>query len=637
MKRWGIVSRALFLGLTPAAVIAVILASYFVSSRMDDLQNSLEQRGAVVARQLAYTSEQPISTGNLATLQSLAEAAIREADISAVTITRADGKVVALSGVQDHVAPTPTSAKTLSFRSSIPHGQTKDFIKSGDGDGVLGTVEVRVSTASTLHAKNQMLTHGVGITLLGLALTAILALRMSRYITYPIQKLAETVKELSRGNLGARVTIGAPGELQALEEGINTMAAALQSAQAHLDKRIQEVKAGLALQAGSEARALTSQKEAAEAANRAKSRFLAAATHDLRQPLHALGLFSGALLEKIRYPDVRNLVVNINKSVESLDGLFNSLLDISKLDAGVIEPNRAAFALQTLFDKLTRDYQQQAQQKGITFRIRPCSYVVYSDATLIERIMRNLISNAVAYTDQKGVLVGARKRGDQVRIEVWDCGRGIAQANLKDIFEEFYQLGNLERDRSKGLGLGLAIVSRLARLLDSEVTVRSAPPKGSVFSFEIPLTLIEPQPQLSYSTPALNNLIGAFIVLIDDEHAVLEGMRALLTDWGCRLILADSIESALTQLKTADAVPDLLIADYRLRDDATGIEALARLQTEYGAGIPGILITGDTSPDRLREAKASGYYILHKPVRAPKLRTLLSYALEQYKKALKEE
>ena len=628
MKRWGIVGRAVFLGLIPAVAVTAILTVYFLNSRLADLQSALELRAASMARHLALAGEQPLAMGDEARLQRLVKLALQDPNVSTITLSGADGQALA-KGVNAQAGVHPAgNAKMLSIRQAIPLG----VLNPGISSSAMGMVEVTLTNDASAEVSRQVLTRGMGVALLVLALTALLALRLAHAFVKPIQKLAEAAKALAGGNLTTRVALNSSGELRALEECVNSMAAALQSAQENLDRQIQTVSAEMALRAGSEARALTSQKEAAEAANRAKSRFLAAATHDLRQPLHALGLFSGALLEKIRYPEVRELVVNINKSVEALDGLFNSLLDISKLDAGVIEPARAAFALQTLFDKLMRDYQPQALNKGISFRVRPSSHVVYSDAALVERIMRNLISNAVAHTDHNGVLVGARQRGDQVRIEVWDCGPGIESANLKDIFQEFYQLGNPERDRSKGLGLGLAIVARLARLLDSKVNVRSKVGKGSIFSFDLPLTHIKPQPEVSYTTPALNNLIGAFIVIIDDEQAVLEGMRALLTDWGCHLVLADSVADALNQLKDEPA-PDLFIADYRLRDGATGIQALARLQKEYGMGIPGILITGDTSPDRLREAKASGYYILHKPVRAPKLRTLLGYALEQYKKA----
>ena len=626
MKRWGIVGRALFLGLIPAAVVAALLSIYFYNSRLADLQTAIELRAASVARHLVLAVEQPLALGDVARLQLLVTLASQDPDVSAITLSGADGRVLA-KAVNTQAGGLPVGdTKMFSIRQTIP-----SELKPEVGSKSAGMVEVTVANGAATQVVKQILTRSIGVALLVLALAAMLALRLAYDFVNPIRKLAEAAKALAAGNLGTRVALNSNGELRALEECVNNMAAALQSAQENLERQIQTVSAEMALRAGAEARALTSQKEAAEAANRAKSRFLAAATHDLRQPLHALGLFSGALLEKIRYPEVRELVVNINKSVEALDGLFNSLLDISKLDAGVIEPARAPFALQTLFDKLMRDYQHQALSKGIVFRLRPSTHVVYSDAALVERIMRNLVSNAVALTGHNGVLVGARKRGDQVRIEVWDCGPGIEAANLKDIFQEFYQLGNPERDRSKGLGLGLAIVQRLARLLDTKVNVRSKVGRGSMFSFELPLTQIQPQPEVSYTTPALNNLIGAFIVIIDDERAVLEGMRALLTDWGCRLILADSVTDALNKLK-GESVPDLLIADYRLREGATGIQALARLQKEYGLGIPGILITGDTSPDRLREAKASGYYILHKPVRAPKLRTLLSYALEQYKK-----
>ena len=229
---------------------------------------------------------------------------------------------------------------------------------------------------------------------------------------------------------------------------------------------------------------------AAEAANRAKSQFLAAASHDLRQPMHSLGLFAATLSERVRDPEVRGIIDNINASVEALESLFNELLDISKLDAGVIQPNLSSFPIEPLFERMRIDYGPGAADKGIRLSIVRSGAVIYSDPLLVERMLRNLIVNAVHYTAKGGVVVGCRPRGDRYSIEVWDSGVGIAADKLDKIFDEFYQVGNPERDRRKGLGLGLAIVKRIEQLLGYQTQVLSRPDRGSVFRFTAPRGLI---------------------------------------------------------------------------------------------------------------------------------------------------
>ena len=374
---------------------------------------------------------------------------------------------------------------------------------------------------------------------------------------------------------------------------------------------------------------VTAKKDEAERANVAKSRFLAAASHDLRQPLHAMALFVSALQEKSRESETRRILDQLTLSVEALEGLFHALLDVSKLDAGIVRPEVRGFSVQALFDRIGREFAEEAADKGLRLRLMPTRAFVHSDATLLERILRNLVSNAIHYTRTGGVVVGCRRRGGDLRIDVCDSGIGIDPSHFTDIFQEFYQVGNPERDRDKGLGLGLAIVDRLARLLRHPVTVVSVPSRGSVFSVTVPrgdTAAIEPEPPQPAEIIG-GNLGGALLVVIDDERAVLEGMREVLQQWGCRPLLAGSADEALAQLAAAGQRPTAVIADYRLRAGETGIAAIERIQSEYGADIPGVIITGDTAPDRLREAEASGYHLLHKPVRPARLRALLSFLL----------
>ena len=374
--------------------------------------------------------------------------------------------------------------------------------------------------------------------------------------------------------------------------------------------------------------ALTAKKEEAERANVAKSRFLAAASHDLRQPLHAMALFVSALRDKT-HDETRPIVDKLTASIEALEGLFHALLDISKLDAGIVRPEVSDFHVQLLFDRIGREYAVEAAVKELRFACVPTRAVVRSDATLLERILRNLVSNAIRYTHVGGVVIGCRRRGGKIGIEVWDSGVGIEPTHHKEIFQEFYQVENPERDRSKGLGLGLAVVDRLARLLNHPLRFVSMPGRGSVFSVVVPHGEASATvPDVPAPAEFIGGKLGdALVVVIDDERAVLDGMREVLQEWGARPLLATSADDALEQLAHTTPRPAVVIADYRLRGEDTGVQAIQRIQSVYGTAIPGVLITGDTAPDRLREAEASGYQLLHKPVRPARLRALLSFLL----------
>jgi signal transduction histidine kinase len=368
----------------------------------------------------------------------------------------------------------------------------------------------------------------------------------------------------------------------------------------------------------------------AEEANRAKSSFLAAASHDLRQPLHAMALFVSALRSKNRDAETRPIVEHLSASVEALEGLFDALLDISKLDAGIVHAEIRDFPLQTVFDRVERDCASQAEDKGLRLRLAPTRAIVRSDPTLVERIVRNLATNAIRYTKRGGVVVGCRRAGaGRLRVAVHDSGIGISREHLPEIFKEYFQVGNPERDRSKGLGLGLAIVERLAALLDHKVDVWSVSGRGSVFSIGVPrgdAARVEAAP--AQAVEVIQDTLGdALVVVIDDEAAVRDGMREVLRQWGCRPLLAGSADEALAQLAAGGSAPAAVIADYRLREGENGIAAIGKIRAAHGAAIPGVIVTGDTAPDRLREAEASGYHLLHKPVRPIQLRALLSFLL----------
>jgi signal transduction histidine kinase len=367
------------------------------------------------------------------------------------------------------------------------------------------------------------------------------------------------------------------------------------------------------------------QKELAEQANLAKSAFLAAASHDLRQPIHALGLFVGALRGVAMAPEGERLIGQIEQSAAAMDGLFSALLDISKLDAGAVEVRPQVFVIGALLARICSDFGAEAQAKGIGLTALPCGVAVESDPLLMERILRNLVANAVRYTASGRVLAGCRRRGGRLAVQVWDTGRGIPPAEQERIFGEYYQLGNPERDRTKGLGLGLAIVRRLARLLDCPVRVRSVPGRGSCFEVELPVARTLPAEHIAPAEAGAPAASGAkMIVVIDDERAIREAMTDQLRFWGHEVMTAAGADEAIAKLSAYHGRPDLIICDYRLRSEEDGIEAVARLRADYNETIPAMLITGDTAPDRLREAHASDLLLLHKPVSSAKLRRAIA-------------
>ena len=365
---------------------------------------------------------------------------------------------------------------------------------------------------------------------------------------------------------------------------------------------------------------------AAEAADRGKTQFLAAASHDLRQPLHAMGLFAATLSAKVQDRDVRNLVTSINASVEALEQLFSALLDISKLDTDAVVPNRSHFPLAPLLSRLERDMAPLAAAKDLRLAIVETRAWVDSDPLLLERILSNLVSNAIRYTARGGIVVAARPRGDSIVLEVWDSGVGIAPAERERIFEEFYQVGNVERHSSKGMGLGLAITRRLATLLGHGLRVDSRPGLGSRFAIELPRVAPKsssapaPLDIASGEHPPL--LAGAQVAVIDDELAVVDGMRALYSAWGADVVAAASGDDLLAALGETGRYPDLIVADYRLARGELGSDVVARLRDELGLPIPAVLISGDLSVATQRVMKASDCEVLVKPVLPGELRTL---------------
>lgn len=362
-------------------------------------------------------------------------------------------------------------------------------------------------------------------------------------------------------------------------------------------------------------------KEEAEQANVAKSRFLAAASHDLRQPVQSLMLFVHLLRQRLTGHPEEPLVASVQQALDVLKELLDSILDLSRLDAGVIEAHTADVPANAILSRIASEYGPRFAEKGLSLKVRLSDAVVFADPMLLGRVLGNLVENALKYTARGGVLVGARRHGDRLRFEVWDTGVGIPANRVEEIFGEFVQLDNPERDRTRGLGLGLAIVRRLTSLLDYPLTVRSRPGRGSVFTVSAPMAEAAPQPVEPVESPApAPARIPA--VVIDDEQIILEGLQAMLEDWDCSVVAACDLDGALRAVERAGMRPELLVVDYRLRGGQTGLDAVKAFRERFGAGLRVILLSGDTQI--IAPEDAPGVRFARKPIAPNQLRALFA-------------
>jgi len=381
---------------------------------------------------------------------------------------------------------------------------------------------------------------------------------------------------------------------------------------------------------------------AAEAANRAKSQLLAAASHDLRQPLHALGLYVAALAARARDAEWRPLVTHVESAANALELQFAQLLDLSRLDAGALTPERGDVALGALFARIRTEFAPQAAARGLTLRIVPTRLVADSDPTLLERIVGNLVANGIRYTSRGSVLLGARRCGARVAIDVIDTGIGIATSHRQRIFEEFYRVRDDARPSQtrRGMGLGLAIVRRFADLLGHEIALDSREGRGSRFRVLVPLSTQRsslrrvravPPAVESHGTPSC---LGRVVAVIDDDAATLDAMQTLFETWGAIVVCGETVESLIGEIGDLERYPDLIVADLRLADNRSGIDAVRQLRHELGTPTPAIIVSGDTGSSAEREARAAGLMLLPKPVVAATLRATAISLMTQHSVAM---
>jgi signal transduction histidine kinase len=440
----------------------------------------------------------------------------------------------------------------------------------------------------------------VAFALGSIILALILGYVISLSLTGPVTEVEAGLEQIAAGDFSQRVSVINRDELGALAANVNKTSE-------QLGCLYQQI----------------------ELANLAKSRFLAAASHDLRQPLHALNLFLDQLRHERAHAERDRLLARIDTAVASMNELFNALLDISRLDAGVLAPNPSDFPLDRLLKRIETTFMAAARDKGLRLRIVSSRAWVHSDFILLERILLNLVSNAVRYTERGGIVIGSRRRGDCARIDVCDSGVGIPEGQRRNIFGEFVQLGSEEREGAAGLGLGLAIVDRLCGLLGHPIELGSRVGTGSRFSILVPAVPAGVAVIGGSAAPRAEPIAGAgkLVVIIDDDESVRDSTCGLLQQWGCIVVAAGSVDAALANLAELGKQPDLIISDYRLAHGKTGFESIDRMRRSCGAQIAAFLISGDTAPERLREAHESGYYLLHKPVMPITLRSVVTQLL----------
>lgn len=627
LKTWGIRQRVIFVAVMPATFIAIVLAAYFLLLRYADAEKQLADRGQALIRLLTPAAEYGVFSGNREELQQLATSLTQSADVKTVIIYDRNGMQLAQAGDASPV-PGPQAlhdgwsdlsgddrAQTLHAKIWPTTMAISDPLNwAGENNPerkAIGSITLVLSRAELLSRKQEMMAVTLSVALLALALATLLALRLSADVSAPILALQQVVERIRSGQLEVRAARHPANTLRSLEDGINDMAAALMAGRDQLENRIAKATAEL-----------QQKKEDAELASIAKSRFLAAASHDLRQPLHALVLFSAELMSKADSTASRRLAGQINAAIASLGELLDGLLDFSRVDLGAARPELQATDLDALLARVIDMHRSSAQSKGLHLRHHRTRIHVMSDPLLLYRMVSNLVANALRYTERGGVLVGVRRAGGKARIEVWDTGIGIPEEHRSLVFQEFYQTDNPERNPRKGLGLGLSLVERLARLLDHPLSLNSAPGKGSVFGITLPRCLPAAAPNAGGPAIGAAGDFDAFVLVVGMDETTCESLCRQLHGWGCRTTCIATADAATGRSRER---PDLILFDGSKLDEAR------QLLESYAASgpAPAMVLIGGTSVNAGRWPAESRVMSLEKPVRPAKLRALLHHLLDE--------
>ena len=632
MMMGSIRARMLLAALLPVILVAVVLSAVALAVRMGDLTESHSLRARSLVRQLAASSEYGLFSANISHLQALANGALREPDVHAVIIVDGKGQIlvragrpglsqtIVISEVEGQAVDSATGREVLWQPIAESLIKVDDLFETWAVDRVprqrqLGHVLIEFSRETLDRQSREMLLLGAAITLAGLLFGGALAVRLGQGVVRPVLRVSQLIERLGRGELWARSPLLPGDPLRDLQWGLNQMAQRLESGRDELEQRIAMATAEL-----------RDKKEEAETATRAKSRFLAAASHDLRQPTHALGLFVARLAQLPHSSEAQALIGHLDASVRATQDLLDALLDVSRLDAQAVQVQARPFALAELFSQVQTSLAPAAQDKGLRLRMRPSGAWLMSDPSLLYRIVLNLVGNALSYTRTGSVLVACRGSADglHARIEVWDSGIGIAPEHHQEIFKEFVQVGNPERDRGKGMGLGLNIVQRTAQLLGHPVSLRSNLGRGTRITIEVPLAPVGAAlvPAALPEKRAFDDLKGLVVLVIEDDPLAQSGLVGLLASWGALVGVAEGLATARALLDQGFA-PDVLVSDYQLRDDENGIDIIQQVRASVGWSVPACLMSGNTDPALMVCVKQAGLTLLHKPVRPAKLRSLI--------------
>ncbi len=614
----------------PVSLVVLAIVSIFWQGRVQDLEASYQQRVNLLAHEVALFSTYGLFSGNTDNLQSVVKEIQREPGVKSVLVFNSDGNVVARSGEatlhafrelqsSDYVARQRQRLIDVQTAQILPFAVPIDDMFSQGGPNqvtTLGNALVEVSREELERLKREALLTAIWIGLVGMLLGGLLAYRLGNWVVGPIVRISNMVKRVGEGNFAIWDEVKDDDPLRELQVSLNQMAKRLSWGRDELERQVETVTQALRLK-----------KEQAESATLAKSRFLAAASHDLRQPSHALGMFVARLGQLPMDAQMRELVDNLEISVQAMQDLLDGLLDLSRLDSGNIQVRISSVDLNELLSSVRSSLSSMAEAKGLRLRIRPTRLWAFSDAALLQRMLVNLVINAIRYTEQGTVLVACRPdaQGRGVRIEVWDSGIGIPAEHHEDIFKEFYQLSNRSGDRNFGMGLGLNIVQRSAALLGHRIALRSQVGCGTRFALMMesaPRLLPMAQGSEQAPTAQPGDIGGMQVLLIEDNDNAREAVKGLLESWGCSVQVASSLAEARTHLSNA-AIPDVVLSDFHLGSTENGIQCIQALREMAGQPIPACLISGDTHDDFLTSVVAADLPLLHKPVRPAKLRNML--------------
>ncbi|MBJ2158912.1 ATP-binding response regulator [Variovorax sp. IB41] len=598
LARLTFAQQLILLALVPATAATLTAIAVLTRQHLGNLTELMRANAQTVALQVATVAQAPLSRMDKRALQRTAQSGTYQPHVQQVQIWTEDGEIVANSETVDR-------ARGEGLQVVVP-------IVADDGRHN-GKVMVEIGLSAVQNARRSVWLNVavvLGFSLVGVGLAGWWA---ARRISEPIRALGKAVDRLGAGE-DASVAIEGTLEVQHLQLGFNQAARALAESRRLLQSRVNEATSELARK-----NALL------EVASQAKTRLLAAASHDLRQPLHALTLFSDGLANGETDPVKLQRIGHIRECVESLDRLFSELLNLSQLDAGVLQPQWADFPLDRLFDEISRNFRSVAEQQGLRLVARKTELWVRCDYVMLSRILNNLVSNSLRHTIEGGVLIGARRRGKGVRIDVVDTGVGIAAHHQTRVFEEFYQVeptGRQSARGARGMGLGLATVQRLAELLNTRVELSSRLHKGTcvrvlVRSAPAALPAPVPSPVVAGIEDEEASLANLRILVIDDERTILEGLIVVLANWGAEVMAAQTRAEALALADTWEQPPDVVVSDLLLQGGDNGLDVIAALERHprgIGAGTARLLVTGETKPDRLREVASAGITVLYKPV-----------------------